>query len=187
MGNCLIKINQINQNSILKKAREGNVVRIKEILLKGGDVNYQDLESGNNALMIATYSGNYRLVEFLLENGACSKKTNIFGYTALAFAARNGHVEIGRIIISSFKENATVKNIVINAKSKNSDETPLMQAVFWEHRDFVILLLDNGADLYAKSTYGWTALDFAKYKNSNELILIISEKLNREISHRSPS
>lgn len=186
MGNCIDKNYIIHRPNILKEARVGDIAKIKKILLDGGDINYQDLKSGNTALMIATHSGNHMLVSILLENGSCAIKKNNFGYTALSFAARNGHVEIGRMLIYSFNEKKSLKRKGIDSKSKNSNETPLMQAVFGGHRDFVILLLDNGADLYVKTKYGWTALDFPKVNNFQEIIIILSEKLKKEISHRSP-
>jgi ankyrin repeat protein len=128
--------------------------------------------------MIASNSGDYILVEFLLDNGACPLIRNKSGYTALSYAARNGHIEIGRLLLFKFTNWETKINDMINGKSTNSNETPLMQAVSGGHRDFAILLLDSGANLHDRTKYGWTPLDFAKSKNFMEIVFLLSKYPN---------
>lgn len=44
------------------------------------------------------FSGYEKIAEILIENGADVNATNSNGYTALTFAARNGNVEIIKLI-----------------------------------------------------------------------------------------
>ena len=51
-------------------------------------------------LMLASASGSYRVVERLPEYGACTKKRDESGYTALMLAARNGKNKMIQMLLS---------------------------------------------------------------------------------------
>ena len=175
MGNC---VENVYNPSIILAAQSGDLTTVKKIILMGADINYQDKIKGNTALMVASHSGDYILVGFLLENGACPLIRNNVGYTALSYAARNGHIEIGRLLLLKFYNWSKNINGMVNGKSINSHETPLMQAVVGGYRDFAILLIENGADIHSRTKYGWTALDFAKSKHYMEIVFLLSQNLN---------
>ncbi len=59
--------------------------------------------------------------------------------------------------------------------------TPLMYAARHNRADIVELLIDNGADLHAKSSRkGYTALKWAKLAKANEAYAIISAALKSQ-------
>ena len=184
MGNCVQTKNSIesldtaavyNNSWFMLATQAGDLVKVKKYISMGVDINYQDPKNKNTALMISSNSGDHIMVGVLLDNGACPTVINKHGYTALSFAARNGHLEICRLLLFKFNNwEAHIGNI-INGKSIMSYETPLMQAVYWGHRDVVIMLLENGADINARTKYGWTPLDFAKAKNNLEIVFLLTD------------
>ena len=54
------------------------------------------------------------------------------------------------------------------------NETALMLAVYFNYRDVVTTLLDNGANPNLKDKEGWTALDWAIYFNYRRIAKILS-------------
>ena len=55
------------------------------------------------------------------------------------------------------------------------NDTAMMTAVYFNYRDVVTVLLDNGADPNIKDIDGWTALDYAQYFNYRRIVKILSE------------
>ena len=185
MGNCqtnntpiLIKQPTVANSSFLDLIHSGDLLKVKNSISFGSEINYQHPTSGNTALMVSSHAGDYKMVGLLLNYGACPSIKNNTGYNALSYAASNGHVEIGRLLLFKLNNWSSSQkwDDMINGKSTNSNETPLMQAVYGGHRDFVFMLLDYGADVTIQTKYGWTALDFAKSKNLFEIIYLLSEK-----------
>ena len=71
------------------------------------------------------------------------------GYTALSWAAKNGHTEV---IYHLLNRGAKVDN-------KNNDGwTPLILAARFGHAKSVKILIENGADVNATTNFGETAL-----------------------------
>ncbi len=59
-------------------------------------------------------------------------------------------------------------------------QTPLMYAISHGRSDIVPLLLDNGADVNAQSTSGWTALMFAARDNPDTIPILLDKGANRD-------
>lgn len=96
--------------------------------------------------------------------------------TPLLAAARNGHLEIGRLLLEA---NADVK---FHAEG---DETPLMAAAHYGHLDFVKLLIDNGAPVNTKVSGDGTALLVASSGGHEDVVrYLIDQKaeVNAEVS-----
>ena len=99
----------------------------------GLDVNMSS-SYGENALMLAAFSGNMDLTKELLNKGASVSKT--IGWSALHYAATNGHDEIVKLLIE--------KGANVNART-NMGVTPLYMAARGKHRKAVMTLLRAGA------------------------------------------
>ena len=82
-----------NSTLLQKAAKKGYYNILKELLISGADVNFQD-KGGRTALIWASYCGYRSLVEELLNHEADVNKSDNFGCTALSFAASNGYTEI---------------------------------------------------------------------------------------------
>lgn len=81
------------------------------------------------------------------------------GRTLLHYAAEQGGISFIFTITRALSRFDT-KASIINVKSNNG-ETSLMLAASQGHKDIVVWLIDNGADIYAMSADGMTALDEA--------------------------
>ena len=112
-------------------------------------------------LMMAALKGHVAMVKKLIARDADVNKT---GWTALHYAATNGHVEIIRILLE--------QHAYIDAESPNGT-TPLMMAAHYGSPSAVKVLLEAGADPTIKNQLGLTAIDFANRagrQDSAELI-----------------
>jgi hypothetical protein len=77
---------------------------------------------------------------------------DVYGETPLHWAAKNGHVEIARVLLQNGAE--------VNVRN-NYGNTPLHYAAIHGHVDILHLLVENGADLEAQNNGGWRALNLA--------------------------
>lgn len=77
------------------------VERVKELIDDGADINYQDPETKNTALIIASKWGYFEVVEYLLKSGADHNIQNYHGSTALILASWYGNYRIIELLIKS--------------------------------------------------------------------------------------
>ncbi len=81
-----------NDRQLQKAAREGKIDKIKEVLLKGADVNKRD-DLGLSPLMHAAWGGYTEIAKVLVENGANVNDEDIRGKTVLMHAEHNFHID----------------------------------------------------------------------------------------------
>jgi hypothetical protein len=86
------------------------------------------------------------------------------GLTQLHHCALNG-------LTSSVKRLLSIRNIIVNVKDDESESTPLHWAAMIDHVEIALLLLENGADVNAKSNHGWTPLHYAAEQDNNVDVL----------------
>ena len=138
----------------------------------------------NTAIMPAAEKGCTRIFDLLVERGV-----DVYSYDdrfedSLMFAVSNGQIEIVERILDIYKKDGKLE--YINDGNKN-DLTPLMMAAANGRIDLVKLLLDNGADLHARTTHsatpddeftasGNTSLHYAALNGHAEMVkLLLSE------------
>lgn len=107
-------------------------------------------------LMMAALKGHLELVRQLIGRDADVNKP---GWTALHYAATNGHVAVMQLLLDH--------HAYIDAESPNGT-TPLMMAAQYGSPGAVKLLLEAGADPLLKNQFGLTAIDFAQRANRKD-------------------
>ena len=184
MNNNLIK--KTIQIKLLNGAKKGNLKKVKLMLKRGADINFQG-KYGITALDYAAAYGHLNVMNFLIENGA----ENI-NY-ALNMASSNGHSEVVKLLVDqgadvnychvgqSVLELAImsrcpriVKILLENGADVNNKQEPLLVgAAFWRNLIIVKLLVDAGADINAFDKYGSSALSMAADKGYPDVVTFL--------------
>ena len=123
-------------DDLLHAAYYGHVKKVKSLLDRGVDVNFQNEGDGASALQTASQSGRKEVVSLLLDRGADANLQNKKGGTALMAAAFNGHVDIVEILVLAGAE--------VNHQNP-ADETALSLAREMRRKSVIQLLLEMGA------------------------------------------
>jgi len=105
----------------------------------------------NTPLHIAAMKGNLKIVEMLLEMGACIDSKNDQNLTPLHLAAKHGRSTIVKMLL--------LKDISIVNDEDDASNTPLHLAALEGHVKVVEILLECGAAVDARNATLWTPLD----------------------------
>jgi ankyrin repeat protein len=160
---------QDGETVLMTASRVGNIGAVRILLNRGADVNARENYKGQTALMWAAAERHPAVVKLLLERGAdwkvrsfdretkpprLSAASSISpiargGFTALAFAAREGDLETGRAMLDA--------GVDINYGDVDNT-TALTVAIMNKQYSFAKFLLDRGADPNVVGGYGRTAL-----------------------------
>ncbi|VDO09826.1 unnamed protein product [Rodentolepis nana] len=114
-------------------------------------------------LLDAARNGDVEQVKFLIANGA-TFTTDWLGFSALHFAAMNGHLTTCEVLL----EAGFCKDIRTKV-----DRTPLHLAALEGHADIVELLLKNGADIHAIDTMKMTPLHWAAERGHTPVVNVL--------------
>lgn len=150
-------------------------------------------EDGWTALMLAAGRGSARSVELLIRAGADVNARNRWGQTALIAAARSEETPKVRLLLTyqadpnlADADGVTALAVacagdappemveaLINAgadvnRADRDGVTPLMRAAERGSLPKATLLLDRGANPYAKDRKGWTAADWARSRGDRD-------------------
>jgi len=175
---------QNGETPLMTAARSGTVKGVKQIIAAGADVNANEKSRGQTALMWAAAQGHVEVARALINAGAnleirskvrprlmFAQASNggafdqgmveqLGGYSPLLFAAAQGHVEVGQLLIRSEAD--------INVLGGNG-ASPLVVATHSGHPDFARLLLEAGADPDAIGA-GYNALHAAVLRGDLETV-----------------
>lgn len=113
------------------------------LLRAGADVNKANDFHGVTPLSLACANGNSRIVKALLAAGADANRSQLSGETPLMTCANTGAVDGIRALLASGAD--------VNAIEAKQDQTALMWAVAEKHPQVVRVLVDNGANIEARS------------------------------------
>jgi ankyrin repeat protein len=154
---------------LMTASRTGNVDAVRMLLDYGAHVNAKENWRGQSPLMWAAAERHSAVVQLLIQRGAdVNARSRVFdftqlmpkqgsvpmnyprgGFTALLFAAREGDLASGRILV----------NAKADVNIGDPDGTaPLIEAIINFHFDFAAFLLDHGADPNARDNRGRSAL-----------------------------
>ncbi|MEY4363902.1 MAG: hypothetical protein RLZZ24_1254 [Pseudomonadota bacterium] len=117
--------------------------------------------ASETALMLAALTNRMDVAQALIDKGA---EINRQGWSALHYAATNGHVQMMRLLLDN--------NAYLDAEAPNGN-TPLMMAVQFGSPMAVKLLLEEGADPNVQTNFGQTAMDLAQMRNDPMMIHFI--------------
>ncbi len=154
---------------LMTAARSGNIDAVKVLLDHGADVNAKENYRGQTALMWAAAERHAPVVKLLLERGADWKIRSLArdnsmpklsaassvtpmargGLTALHFAAREGDIETGRVMLAA--------GVDVNVQDADGTSA-LVVSILNKHYSFAKFLLDRGADPNLPDAHGRAAL-----------------------------
>lgn len=129
------------------------------------DLNEKD-QDGFTPLMRAIRESNAEEARRLLDQGADVNTSNEAGVTALMIAAGMGRNDVISMLIE--------KGADVNARTQGN-YTPLMSAALNGQAETIRLLLDTGADPTIKDNTNKTASSYAKDKNHDHIVEILSQ------------
>src|SRR6266850_603869 len=141
------------ETPLMTAVDKGNVEAARALLENGADVNAKESRGGQTALMWAVANKYPEIVKLLVEHGADVRARSKGDFTPLLFAAQQGDVESGRILLGAEAD--------VNETRKKDRMTVLMVAAASGNEKFSVLLLDKGANPNLTDESGYTALHYA--------------------------
>ncbi|MCX7830015.1 MAG: ankyrin repeat domain-containing protein [Acidobacteria bacterium] len=190
-----------HDTALALSAKAGAVEIVKLLLSKGADVNTSN-KWGDTPLHLAAANGNLEIVKLLVQKNADIHQKNYLDFTPMFSAAINGSIDCLRFFIEEKGMDVNAKDKIgmtplirtcyqekqqleivkyLVEKGANINEKcqgkyrALHYAAMRGHNDIVDFLLQNKANVNAKSAFGETALDLA-LKNKRILAAKIIRK-----------
>ncbi|GAB0093555.1 protein fem-1 homolog A [Sergentomyia squamirostris] len=144
----------------------GNLAVVKLLIRYGANINALS-DTGSTPVRSACYMTHVEIVQYLVEHGADITKGNYNGGTCLINSVQS--VALCMYLIS--------KGADVNARDIQ-DKTALHYAI-QEHRlETTKLLLEHGADPFAKSRYGDDSLQLACLKGAHQIFEHLKSRIN---------
>eukprot|EP00871_Galdieria_phlegrea_P001415 jgi/Galph1/2274/GphlegSOOS_G919.1 len=123
-------------------------------------------------LHYAVRGGHVEVVRCLLENGANVAPAGLGG-PLLFVAIENGDIECVKALIEYVNQTATIKLLIHKDYETNDCLVPLALAASKGYADIVELLIQQDADIHAKSMKGWTSLELAVLNGHTACVKIL--------------
>jgi hypothetical protein len=133
-------------------AHAGTLDEVKELLKTDPSLLDSKTEYGKTPLLWATTSGQEKVIDYLIDQGASITATNKFGNSALHLAAEHDRPKL----VIKFA------NLGLDITLGNKDgETPLHEAARCGNVKAIKALLEAGAEVNQENNFGHTAMDKA--------------------------
>jgi ankyrin repeat protein len=120
----------------------GDVDEARRLIAAGADVHSTN-NYGISPMLLAADIASTELIQLLLKNGASATAGNADAETPLHLVSRAGNIEAARLLLKAGAE--------VDAREQFGDQTPLMWAVVRRHPAMVEFLIEQGADVNARS------------------------------------
>lgn len=150
------------QEPLHRAAQEGNLSAVKDLVVKGADINALDERIGQSPLHWAAGAGHWDIVKFLVEAGADVNTVSRNGLPVIFSAVYSGSLDILRYFLEHGAK--------IHVKGMNN-ETLFQEAITSRKWDIAKYLVSQGIDINARDAQGRSALHlFAGYGQDMGLI-----------------
>jgi ankyrin repeat protein len=156
-GADINKTNDMNITVLLIATTRGNVEMVKMLLDAGAAFDADDF-----CFAIDNSKGNVELVQAFLDHGADvdAAQSGIPEHSALMYAAENGFIEIGELLLAQGAD--------INKVDAFNDPA-VNVAAFYGQLEFIKMLVEHGAELNIPGQYGNTAVGQALRNGNTEV------------------
>ena len=145
-------VNTANENgrTCLMMAIQTDDLSMVKLLVEAGASLEQPAKGNETAFLYACrVTKNIKVIGYLIKQSANTKAKTIYGNNALFVAAEyNKNWKVVEYLINT-------KLYDINDQNCDNEYTPLMAAVRYNTIDVVNVLIEHGANLYAKDQNGW--------------------------------
>ncbi|RHZ63724.1 hypothetical protein Glove_328g26 [Diversispora epigaea] len=153
-------------------ASRGHLEIVKWLIDAAGAIVDLEDQTGETALLKASYNGHHHVVAFLLAKQANVHQEDNDGWTALHNASARGHLKIVKYLLEHTEADVNVKSV--------KGHTPLMNSASKGHIDIVECLLQRWqANPLIKNSFGETAYDVAAISQEFYICEIL-EKTERD-------
>lgn len=158
-------------SALMAASQNGSTEIVEELISRGADVN-GSTDEGTTALMYAVMGGHRDIVQTLVESSAqvndqmTSNAGSLAGFTSLMFSARNGLIDITKLLISAG---------AIVDRTDADGETALFKATVGGHREIVRYLLDHRADPNICNVSNETASDIAYALGQGDMVSLLQK------------
>lgn len=156
---------EVVAQDIFDIARTGTAMQVEEVYKNTPEQIDATNEAGYTPLILASYHGNYDVVQTLLKYTTTIDANSGSG-TALMAATVKGSSELVSLLL---KHDAD-PNI-----TDNNGSTALLYAAFFKKNDIAALLLAHDGDISYKDNKGYNALDYATLTKNESLINLIKK------------
>ena len=185
--------------NLFEAVLEGSVQKVKEVIDKGALLTHRN-DDGLTPLLLALKESNLEIVKYLMENGCNYEDNYIDEFSPISKVEGKNWIPIVKYFIDKgySAENATkdgqsilhlelenvehvhwiLDNNIIDLENTNENgDTPLIVASYYGFFESFKLLLDRGANVYAKNNYGDTIATRAAYGGQLEIIQFIGDNI----------
>ena len=146
----------------LELLKNDDYLGIKKYIKSGGDLNETN-EIGESVLACALRAGcEMETLLLLCQNGADIFDFDDEGVSIFDMAVAYGNKEMLLYLIEHGKD--------VNETTRRSGFTALMAAASYGRAEIVQILLENGANIDAKDSKGFRAIDFARKMNKKSIL-----------------
>ena len=128
---------------IVRAAQAGSVVEVEKLLDQRADINARHVQSGRNALLVASHCGNVEVVRLLLRYGAPVNELDASSLSALHLASLRGHVDVVELLLQEHAD--------VDVRGPN-ERTPLRIAAEKGQIEAAEVLLRKQAKANARDT-----------------------------------
>lgn len=159
----LSNICTFSQEDPFSLVRLGDLDKLSELLKSEPTLIDKPNNDGFTILILATYNGNDKIVDFLLKSGANVNYNSEMG-SALTAAVFRGNLDLSmKLLQNDANPNLTdLKGV-----------TPLMYATQFKNKDLIKLLLKYNSDKSLKDNSGMTAFEYAINIKDEEVINLL--------------
>ncbi|KAJ5697864.1 hypothetical protein N7488_011548 [Penicillium malachiteum] len=149
---------------LVKAAQAGSLDEIERLIERDCDVDVCHIQSGRNALLVASHCGYEAVVALLIQKNAQLAVVDEWGATALHLAASRGHCAVLELLI--------VQSGLIEATNPGG-QTPLRVAADCGQLHALEILLSHKAKVNSRAERRMTALHAASKRGDTQIVQLL--------------